>query len=192
MTVMYDSTTSANIPADAEVIAGYDDGRLYTWTEADWARFPRAHKVHITTTGETLTSDVADIERGDLTPQEAADWIRRRQAAGITSKPTLYCSRSTIAEVEAACEGLDYNLWVAILSPWYGSNELYPGSVATQYSANGLYDISILSDGWPVPNADADPLIGALAYVCDDLGQKLLDIQTEMARVREQFLGAKQ
>ncbi len=42
----------------------------------------------------------------------------------------------------------------------------------------------------------ADPLIGALAYVCDTLGDQvktlgnqLVDMNAEMARVREQFLG---
>lgn len=188
MTYMYDAIASKvdSIPADAGVVAGYDDGHLIpAWTDADWARFPNATHVHITTNGETLTSDVADIEAGDLTPQGAADWIRRRLAAGITTTPTLYCSAANVPNVQAACVGLAYNLWVA---DWTGTEHLPSYAVACQFSARGVYDVSVLRDGWPAAK-EPDPLIGALAYVTDDLGDRLLAIQTELQRVREQFIG---
>ena len=46
MRIMYDAVTAANIPVDAQIVAGYVGGNSYTWSPADWARFPRAQGHH--------------------------------------------------------------------------------------------------------------------------------------------------
>jgi hypothetical protein len=204
---MYDSTTAADIPADAEVVAGYVDGK-YAWSPADWARFPNAVKVRITVFGGTLDADVLDVEPGDATAQEAADWVRQKNARG--ERPTIYCGGYNRAAVDAACRGLAYDIWLADPN---GIAHLAADTVATQYAWRGAnnehYDMSLCADWWPrgavaAEAPAADPLIGALAYVCDDLGDKLdavrdttlagadaaiADLVTEIRRVRVQFLG---
>lgn len=141
---MYDSTNAANIPTNAGVVAGYVDGK-YAWTQADWDRFPNAVKVRIAVFATTNDGDVLDCENGDATPTKCPGWITMRQAAGVPV-PTIYCNLSTMPVVQAACQGLTYNLWIA---DWTGKSHLVQGSVATQYAADGTYDLSLLSEGWP-------------------------------------------
>lgn len=81
MRLMYDSTTASDIPADAEIVAGYVDGR-YAWSDADWARFPNAVKVRISVFG-SLDADVLDVEPSDATPADAAVWVAQKNARQI-------------------------------------------------------------------------------------------------------------
>jgi hypothetical protein len=200
---MYDGVTASNLPMDGQLVAGYVDGQ-YAWKQADWNRFPDATKVRIAVFPWTNDGDVLDCEPGDATPAQCPAWIRMRQAAGL-ARPTIYCSKSAMAAVQNACAGLDYDLWI---EDWTGVPHLVDGSVATQYAARGTYDVSLVNDTWMVPPPVVDPqlnqFIGALAYVCDDLGDRLdkvrdmplngvdneiHDIVQEMQRVRLQFLG---
>ena len=182
MKTLYDAALTKNIPTDATLVAGYDDGKLYTWSAADWARFPNATLIHITATGETLTSHVADIEPGDLTPADAADWLRRRLAAGITTDtniPTLYCNQSSLPAVRAACHGFAWQLWLADPT---GTAHLADGSMATQYSWAGKYDTSLVDDRWS-PLGAVPPAQPTLA----DVLQALSYLKAETARVAEQY-----
>lgn len=166
MTVMYDSVTAADIPTNAEVVAGYVDGE-FAWTQADWERFPNAVKVRIAVSPSTNDGCVLDCESGDAKPAQCPAWIRMRQSAGV-SVPTIYCSISAVPAVQAACEGLTYALWIADYGDpalgTYGVPHLVPGSVATQYAdqaagSGGHYDLSLLSGGWPeemVPEVPQD------------------------------------
>jgi len=145
---MYDSVTPSAIPADAEVVAGYVDG-LYRWSDADWARFPNAAKVRIAVFPWTNDGDVLDVETGDATPAQAPGWLAQRQAANPGKRFTIYCSLSWVPEVQAACQGLDYDLWIA---HYTYQEHLEPGSVATQWTdkgSNGLnVDISLCLSSW--------------------------------------------
>lgn len=141
---MYDAVTPDNIPTSAEVVAGYIDGN-YAWSKAAWGRFPDAEKVTITVSG-SLQANVADVENGDMTPAQAAQWIDAKQRAGIHGC-TLYCSRSNVGSVTAACRGRHYYVWVA---DWTNSAHPVPGAVATQFSnVNNAYDLSMVySQEW--------------------------------------------
>ncbi len=144
MRTMYDSVNASVLPTDAQMVAGYIDGK-YAWKQSDWDRFPNSVKVRIAVFPWTNDGDVLDCEPGDATPAECPDWIKKRQAAGL-ARPTIYCSLAAMPEVQAACHGLDYDLWIA---HWTGIPHLVDGSVATQYAARGTYDLSWANDpGW--------------------------------------------
>lgn len=134
---MYDSVTPANIPESAQVVAGYIDGD-YAWPRQAWNRWPDAEKVLITVTG-LLYGNVADVENGDMTPGQAADWLRAKQRAGMRGC-TVYCSLGNLGPLLAACRGLRYYLWVA---DWTDSAHTVGSAAATQYSNVGdAYDMS--------------------------------------------------
>jgi hypothetical protein len=159
---MYDSTSAADIPADAEMVAGYCDGE-FEWSAADWERFPNAVRVRIATQHTTDDGHVLDVERGDAVPEDAPGWVLMRQDAGIV-QPTLYCGLSAVEAVRAACAGLLYWLWVA---DWTGEPHPVSYAAAVQYAhppqSGGHYDLSIVySDTWPgpheIPSAGGQPL----------------------------------
>lgn len=148
---LYDAVTPANIPASAQMVAGYVDGR-YAWSASDWARFPGAVKVRIAVFASTNDGHVLDVEPGDATPAQAVGWVQRRRAAGVD--PTVYCGLSTTgyswANVRAAFQAAgvaEPHYWVAAY-PGNGPN-LYAGSVAHQYANPGPYDLSVVADYWP-------------------------------------------
>lgn len=115
---MYDSTTPAAIPENAEMVAGYLNGD-FTWTREEWARFKNAVKVGIVISAIN-EGHVLDVETGDATPQQAPGWVKARRAAGHT-RPTVYVNRSNAHAVIDACakEGLEpgkqFWLWLATL-----------------------------------------------------------------------------
>lgn len=150
MPLMYDSTNAADIPTSAPIVAGYIDG-AYVWSPADWARFPTAQHVRIACFASTDGGQVLDVEEGCATPAEAPGWAAKRRLAGVD--PTIYCSASWLAQVDAAftSQGVPQpHYWVA---DWTGAQHLYPGSVATQFAnppaSGGHYDLSITNGTWP-------------------------------------------
>lgn len=152
---MYDAVNPDNIPADAQVVAGYVDGR-YNDFQAMVAKFPNALHVPITVFGAPDVR-VCDCETGDLTPDQAAAWAKSEVNAG--RRPTIYCNISTQPAVvnSLAAQGLqfgrDVDWWAA---HYTGTPHLEPGSVATQYADPGPYDISETDGVWPgVPNSPA-------------------------------------
>jgi hypothetical protein len=147
MRTMYDAITPANIPTDAQMVAGYVDGR-YAWHAADWDLFPFAVKVRIAVFSSTNDGHVLDVEPGCSTPGSAPGWVQRRRAAGVD--PTVYCNTATWPTVRAAfaAAGVREPHWWIAAYPGNGPN-LYPGSVAHQYADPGPVDISVVADYWP-------------------------------------------
>jgi hypothetical protein len=155
---MYDSITAVDIPATAQMVAGYvQDDPSFGWSDADWARFPTAVKVRIATRAWINDGHVLDVETGDATPAQAPGWAQMRRAAGVD--PTVYCNASTERAVRAAFDAAgvpqpDY--WTA---HYDNVPTLPPGSVAKQYIndpiSGGHYDLSVVADYWrgvdPVP-----------------------------------------
>lgn len=148
MKLMYDSTNPYDIPADADVVAGYANG-LYRWSGESWRRFT-GRLVTITVRADQV-ADVADCETGDLTVSELPGWVRLCQRAGIPV-PTVYVQLDRWTQARAACVGLTVDWWVAY---WTGRAQLVEGSVATQYAdpiySGGHYDLSVCRDDWPRP-----------------------------------------
>ncbi len=143
---MYDSVTAANIPADAELVAGYIDG-MYAWSEADWARWAHVPQVRIAVFASTNDGNCLDVEQGCSAPEDAPGWVHRRREAG--ADPTVYCSESPWATVRAAFAAQgepEPHWWVAN----YNKELTIPeGAVAHQYWDFGPYDSSVAADYWP-------------------------------------------
>ncbi len=143
----YDAITPSNIPANAQGVCGYVDGR-YAWKAADWARFPHSVKVRIAVFSSTADGHVLDVEAGCSTPANAPGWVVRRRRAGVD--PTVYCSLAAWPSVQAAFAAARVDpphYWIAAY-PGNGA-QLYPGSVAHQYANPGPVDISVVADYWP-------------------------------------------
>lgn len=147
---MYDSTSAADIPADAQAIAYYVDG-AFAWTKAQVDGFTKATtKLSITVMGGQLAA-VCDCETGDLTPDEAAGWI--------VSYPgnIIYCNLSTApAVVDAVTRaGMNYpGQWYMWVADWTGTPHLpsVQGAevIACQYAdpatgSGGHYDVSVIT-----------------------------------------------
>lgn len=155
MRTLYDAVASksTNIPADAQMVAGYVVGP-YAWTAADWARFPNAVQVTITTTAAE-DADVLDVETGAANPDSAPPWCSIQRKHGGT--PSVYCNLSTwpAAKAAFAAAGVtEPNWWIAAYD---NVAEIPDGAVAKQYTDNAPsnpYDTSIVADYWP----GVDPL----------------------------------
>jgi hypothetical protein len=151
MRTMYDSTTAADIPAGAQMVGGYVDGK-YAWTPADWARFPNATHVKIAVFATTNDGTVGDREQGDMTEADLVTWVRMRRAAGVD--PTGYCSESNWPACRAAFAAAgepEPHWWVA---SYPGAGAVIPaGAVAHQYAdpitSGGHWDLSAVADYWP-------------------------------------------
>lgn len=96
MPTMYDSVTLTEIPANAEAVAGYVNGRWPTYTQLA-AKWPHAHRVSIAVNAEA-DADCLDIENGDATPAQAPAWVRRQIMRGV-KKPVVYANLSTMPAV---------------------------------------------------------------------------------------------
>jgi hypothetical protein len=163
MRTMYDSVNAKAIPSNAEMVAGYVDGR-YSWSAQDWARFPNSTKVRISAIGATHLAHVFDVEPGCIWPMEnVIPLVRRARDAGID--PTVYINEQNHwAAMRRAFQRagvLEPHYWVAN----YNGVAAWPaGSVARQYAhpadppgstpsgpweTPGHYDLSAVADYWP-------------------------------------------
>lgn len=138
---MYDAVSASLIPSGAQAVAGYVDG-LYTWSAADWGRFPNAQKLQIAVFATTV-ADVLDIEQGnDMTPSHWVSWVQLCRANG--RNPIAYMNTSTWNQVRNAfiSAGVAEPMyWVA----QYDNLASIPtGSVGKQYASNNDYDTSVM------------------------------------------------
>lgn len=94
--VMYDDVNVALIPKDAPAVAGYIGGAWPTYPKvvAGWP-----HAKHLSIAVSAIhDADCLDVEPGDASPAQAADWVkrqlrRRRQGAfSNTTRPVVYTS----------------------------------------------------------------------------------------------------
>ena len=146
--LMFDAVSAHNVPANAECVAGYINGR-YAWNEADWGAFPNAIKVaiqiyipgsNVFPGGLVLDIEASDMDRAIREGQHVR-FAQASKGAGIV--PTLYSSKDPYRRYASEFEGWD--LWLADPGPMH----LLPGCVATQYGYPGPYDVSQLSSYWP-------------------------------------------
>jgi hypothetical protein len=147
MITMYDALNPGNIPASARVVGGYPD----RWAREGWDRFPGAVKVLIAESldpaGLWRHCNVFGTEAGALTPAQVRECLEYRQGLGKHGN-TVYCSADILKEVQEACHGLDYWLWLA---DWLGQPEDLERAALVQYRGNVApgYDLSaVFSAQW--------------------------------------------
>jgi hypothetical protein len=98
---MYDSIDVAQIPADAQAVAGYVNGRWPTWTQVV-KQFPTADKLSIDVNG-TAYADCLDVEKGDANPTQVPGWVKRQWGHGA-KRPAVYGSLSEWPQIELALQ----------------------------------------------------------------------------------------
>lgn len=160
MRTMHDSTTAADIPATAAMVAGYIDGD-YAWSAQDWARFPSAARLRIAVFHSTDDGDVLDIEKGCSEAWCAPLWTKMRRASGL-AVPTFYCRPTKTwpdaynqAAVVAALVsgGVDPSGVAWWFADYTGQPHIPDGGVACQYAndtlTGGHFDLSVVHDSAP-------------------------------------------
>jgi hypothetical protein len=115
MTTMYDSIHVAEIPRDAEAVAGYIGGKWPTYGELV-QKFPKAHRLSIAVASH-FDAECLDIEPFDATNAVAAGWVKRQQQRGV-KRPVVYTSVSNAHALlatlsEAGISRRDVRLWTA-------------------------------------------------------------------------------
>jgi len=152
MRTMYDSVDADAIPTDAEIVAGYVDGR-FAWSASDWARFPRSVKVRISAIGATHLAEVFDVEVGCIwPPANVVPLVVRARAAGID--PTVYVNQNNdwgpTRDAFTRAGVAHPHWWVA---NYDGGQNIPAGAVAKQYAHPPMigrhYDLSVAADFWP-------------------------------------------
>ncbi len=181
---MHDSVDADAIPVDAEMVAGYVDGR-YAWSKADWDRFPDAVKVRISAVGDNVNAHVFDVEVGCIwPPAEVVGLVVQARALGID--PTVYVNeRNDWGPTRAAFDAAGVahpHWWVA---NYDGRTTPPAGAVAKQYAnpempqTSGHYDLSVVADFWPGVDGSFDNpsrnTEGWLMALTDAEQQELLD-----------------
>lgn len=154
-----DSTTVADIPLDVDIAAVYFDGSYATTIINAESRFPgdKYGLALIDVTGQhPLETSVLDVENGDATPAMAASWIDTRRRHGDETLAVIYCNRSTVDAVDAACSadgfkrGVHYGLWIATLDGTEVEHHEGDGIVACQRDSatqtGGHWDRSLVYD----------------------------------------------
>lgn len=158
---MHDAANPVGIPDDATAVAGYTNGR-YRWPMSAWGRWGNKPRlpIQIFIPGVTtdpvadanLTCDYAaqvivaggwvamDVEAPDVHVAQGVysdRWADQVRSRGF--RPVIYTSKST----KYTC---NVDWWLA---EWNSQPHLLAGTVATQYAAVGLYDLSMTVDGFP-------------------------------------------
>jgi peptidoglycan hydrolase-like protein with peptidoglycan-binding domain len=188
---MADSIFVDNLPAGYDCYLGYADGKWPT-AAALRAKFPGKPVISLTVFGGATVADGCDIEAGDLTTVEGAEWASWRLATAPAEKPVLYASASRVADLitELAGLGIDRSR-VRILSAHYAGSHIcgpgacsFPAADGTQWTdaAEGLHgsqvDESLLSAGFlgavpqPAPQPTWEAIVALVPAVkLSDTGQ---------------------
>lgn len=144
--IMYDSVTVENIPATAQMVAGYVDGH-YANIHLLRAHFPHAVVVGIATSSHTDDGQVLDVEKGDATPNGAVAWVQMRRRAGAI--PTVYTSLSEWGSVKEAFSKSGISQPFYWIANWDGVVSIPSGAIAKQFENTPRYDISVVTTYWP-------------------------------------------
>lgn len=90
--LQYDAVTASHLPRDAKAAAFYVDG-LFENEAAVKAQCPNARYTSIAVFASS-NADCLDIEPGNATVEEAADWYRRQRKLKPRRKPIFYIAAS--------------------------------------------------------------------------------------------------
>jgi hypothetical protein len=143
---VYDSVTPSQIPA-GQPVATYADGG-YAVNPANVAS--RGHVTWIDTNGSDPKAAALDVEPGDATPQQAAQWTWSKLHGAAGQIAVIYTMRSEWPATQAAIATLPQAMqhqvrwWIADPT---GVAHVVPGAQATQWYWGQNYDISTALPG---------------------------------------------
>ena len=138
--------TPSQIPA-GQPVATYADGG-YAVNPANVAS--RSHVTWIDTNGSDPKAAVLDVEPGDATPQQAAQWTWNKLHTAAGQIAVIYTYRSDWPATQAAIATLPQAMqhqvrwWIADPT---GVPHVVPGAQATQWYWGHNYDISTALPG---------------------------------------------
>lgn len=107
----YDAVTPENIPANASIVFGYDDGH-YNNVARMAQLHPAATIIRICVDPDD-DGDVLDCEKGDATPAQCPAWAQRQRARG--ADPTVYSAETDYPAIQAAFHA------AGVAEPHYGA-----------------------------------------------------------------------
>lgn len=155
MRLMYDSVRPSEIPADAEVVALYVDGK-YAATAADWDRFSDGTvRVRISAVGDNLNAHVFDCEPGCIwPPAEVVPCVVAARVRGID--PTVYVNeRNHWVPVRDAFDAAGVAHPHYLVANYDNVRSIPEGAIGKQFADPGMpgvgghYDLSVVADFWP-------------------------------------------
>lgn len=155
MRLMYDSVRPSEIPADAEVVALYVDGK-YAATAADWDRFSDdTVRVRISAIGDNTNAHVFDCEPGCIWPlAEVVPCVVAARARGID--PTVYVNEQNHwAPVRSAFDAAGVAQPHYLVANYDNVRSIPAGAIGKQFADPGMpgvgghYDLSVVADFWP-------------------------------------------
>jgi hypothetical protein len=150
------------------------------------AKYPPARGISLSaipSNPNRLDANGCDCENGDYTDDQAAQFAKDKLARGQV--PLIYCSWAMWADVKSQCILIGVNPssvdWFIAAYPGIGAGILYPGSIGHQYADVGLYDESVVLDGYvpgrlvntPVSNAPTST--GAPTMAIEDIANSKQD-----------------
>ena len=158
---MYDAVNPGNIPAGARAVAGYLDGSVSAWPAAAWNKYQGTPHLVISVLADARANTM-DVEVGNAPAAAAASAAKRHQDLGTWT--VVYCNRSTMGTVAAACQAAGTPLrdgthwpeagtylWVS--DPTGVPHLLVPGApvqpIAVQDRWEGTYDMSSCMGTFP-------------------------------------------
>lgn len=150
---MYDADRPGDIPRNAEMVAGYEDGSWSKWDPEWWDWFPNSKHVRISAVGATWKVHVFDVEPDAIWPPEnVLPLIVTARANGLW--PSVYCNQKNhwayIRNMFRMRGLVEPPYWVA---NYDGVAEIPDGAVAKQFKHppqnNAHFDLSIVADRWP-------------------------------------------
>jgi len=140
-TTIYDSVSPGSIPA-GQAVATYSDGAFQA-SAASVAG--RGNVLWIDTNGTNTHASALDVEPGDATPSQAAQWVNAKLTASPHTDAIVYTFKSDWGAVQDSINALPsweqshVKYWIADPT---GTPHIVPGASATQWFWGSSYDIS--------------------------------------------------
>lgn len=162
-----DSTTARDIPQWVDGVGGYVNGN-FAWSPADWALFADKPQIRYNVTGDPERGNAADIEAGDMTPENAVIWYTTRAHMNAPNL-AVYVNRDNIDAVMAEIERFNPFIILTTLDgtcpQFYHGHKLAAVQFAGPDQTGGHYDLTIVYDDdfHPAPHNGPDSVIIATA-----------------------------
>ena len=146
-TTIYDSTNPSAIPAGQHV-ATYSNGAFQASSSSVAGR---GNVLWIDTNGSNTHASALDVEPGDATPAQAAQWVNAKLTASPHSDAIVYTFKSDWSSVQGQINTLPsweqshVKYWIADPT---GTPHNVAGASATQWYWGSNYDISSAQPGF--------------------------------------------